>query len=176
MGLEELKKEIMETTRKRIVEVEQDTVRAVKEIERSLAAKTAEKEQAAQLKLQSELQLIAQMRAAESKSESKQQILEKKGELIGLAMQKAKEAIKRKNKEYLPRLLSKAQLQIEVGQVYCRKEDAKFLNAKTVPQEIGGGIIAETKDGAVSIDYSYGGLLEQIKEKYLFDISEALFK
>lgn len=176
MGLEELKKHILENSREKVNEIERESSIKLKETEEGFKAKIAEKERIAKLKIENELRLITQIRTAAAKSEATQQILEKKRELIEAAIRGAKEVLKQNNSAYLARLLAKAKLQIEVERVYCSKEDARYLKIETMPMELDGGIIAENKDETVSVDFSYDALLEQIKEKHLFDISKVLFE
>lgn len=176
MGLEELKNDIIENNKKEMEKIRRDADIKIKEIEGALKAKIEEKKKAGKLKIKSELQQIEQIKTLEAKSKANQRILDKKRELIELTIREAKEALRKNNEVYLKRLLEKTQSQINVERVYCGEEDTKFLKIKTTPKDLGGGIIAENKEGTVSVDYSYDSLLDQIKERHLFDIARLLFE
>ncbi|WFN36424.1 V-type ATP synthase subunit E [Methanomicrobium antiquum] len=74
------------------------------------------------------------------------------------------------------------------GVFYCNARDKaaaesaiaelKTLSGFTLAgtKEISGGVIAESKDGQLQLDFSYGSCLGEVWENGLKDASEALFK
>lgn len=91
------------------------------------------------------------------------------------------------HREVLKRLLSKVKTEIPDGIVHCSRKDSETLNrilsgdpslkGYTVgePVDIEGGIIIESKDGELQIDYSYRTFLDKVWETGLKDASEILF-
>jgi len=88
----------------------------------------------------------------------------------------------------LTSLLKRAAKEVREGVVHANERDTplvreiisrhKDFSGYTVgsPVEIPGGIIVESKDGDLQIDYSYHTLLEEVWESCLKDVSEILFR
>ncbi|MDI6867031.1 V-type ATP synthase subunit E family protein [Methanoculleus sp.] len=88
----------------------------------------------------------------------------------------------------LTSLLKRAAKEVREGVVHANERDLQLVreiisrhkdfSGYTVgsPVEIPGGIIVESKDGDLQIDYSYRTLLEEVWESCLKDVSEILFK
>lgn len=90
------------------------------------------------------------------------------------------------HKQAIASLLKKAQLEIQNGTVTCAARDTEALRkvlsdsefAKFTagdPTEIDGGIIVESADGMLQVDYSYHTFLNQVWESGLKDASDILF-
>jgi V/A-type H+-transporting ATPase subunit E len=91
------------------------------------------------------------------------------------------------HREALQRLLSKVKSEIPDGIVHCSRRDSETLNrilsgdptlkgyVVGEPVEIEGGIIIESKDGELQIDYSYRTFLNMVWETGLKDAAEILF-
>ena len=87
----------------------------------------------------------------------------------------------------LTELLKRAAKEIKKGVVHTNKRDIpvveeilsrlKTLSGYTVgdPVDIPGGVIVESNDGALQIDYSYGTFLGEVWESGLKDASDILF-
>jgi V/A-type H+-transporting ATPase subunit E len=87
----------------------------------------------------------------------------------------------------LTSLLKRAAKEIKEGVVHANERDtpivmeilsrSKNLSGYTLgsPVEIPGGIIVESKDGDLQIDYSYRTFLDEIWESCLKDVSDILF-
>ena len=92
------------------------------------------------------------------------------------------------HREALKRLLSKVKAEIPDGIVHCSRKDsetlARILSGDPTmkgysvgePVDIDGGIIIESKDGELQIDYSYRTFLNMVWETGLKDASEILFR
>jgi V/A-type H+-transporting ATPase subunit E len=91
------------------------------------------------------------------------------------------------HKEAIKKLLAKAKKEIPKGTVYCCTRDlpvAKAVLAENrdfagfslgAPIETEGGIIVETEEGGLQIDYSYRTFLDRVWESGLKDASDILF-
>jgi V/A-type H+-transporting ATPase subunit E len=92
------------------------------------------------------------------------------------------------HKKAVRELCKAAAKEISEGVFYCNARDAPAVEAaiselKTLSKftlagtkEISGGVIAESKDGQLQLDFSYGAYLSDVWETGLKDASEALFK
>jgi len=90
------------------------------------------------------------------------------------------------HQEAITSLLKKAKEEIPMGKVSCAARDEKVLkkvlknsefSAYTFGSviEIDGGIIVESNDGQLQVDYSYRTFLNQVWESGLKDASDLLF-
>ncbi len=91
------------------------------------------------------------------------------------------------HKEAIKTLLAKAKKEIPKGTVYCCARDlpaAKAVLAENhnfagfslgAPIETEGGIIVESEEGGLQIDYSYRTFLDRVWESGLKDASDILF-
>jgi len=90
------------------------------------------------------------------------------------------------HKQAIVSLLKKARLEIPSGTVSCAARDAKALDMVLSdsdfssftagnPIEIDGGIIVESTDNMLQVDYSYRTFLNQVWESGLKDASDILF-
>lgn len=91
------------------------------------------------------------------------------------------------HREALQRLLSKVKSEIPEGIIHCSSRDRETLNrilsqdpslkgyVMGEPVEIEGGIIVDSKDGELQIDYSYRTFLNMVWETGLKDASGILF-
>ena len=179
MGLESIKKDILDNAKKETARIEAETALRIKEIEESSNKRIEEIKAEIGESTKRRLAQITSTKTAEAKENISILLLEKKRVLIDAAISEAKmEIIGSHNEQLLKKLLAKATKELgDIDKVYCRKEDIPLLNeVKTIPKDIGGGIIAENKDGMIQIDYSYDSILSAVKDKHLQEIAEALFK
>ena len=180
MGLEAVKEEIIRDARK-----QEESLLAEARGEADKLIKSAEK-QVVEFREKSELgakrlmEVIKKQELASAELENKKMLLEAKKQLIDAVFAEAHEKIdalaSKKREVYIKNLLEKAKSDIEVAKVYCSKKDASLLKGvNTEVIGILGGLIAETKDGTVRVDYSFETLLQNIKESELQNISKIIF-
>ena len=87
-----------------------------------------------------------------------------------------KKIIKKGFSKHIKKLLEKANDELKIGTIYCNKKDLSLLKGrKTKTVEIIGGIMAESADGELRVDYSYETLLKQIKESLMPELNQILF-
>ena len=186
MGLEKVKQEILERAQAeadKAVEAAQGEARAV--------MKSAEKQVAGYGRMMEEdlealSNAVKRKEVASAELELKKQLLSAKSELIegvfGEARKKLGSLPDKKRESHIIALLNAAKKEMNVSAVQCSSKDARFVEAsgsgrlKVVKNdEMLGGIIAESPDGKLRVDYSYETLLEQVKEKVLGDVAKILF-
>ena len=182
MGLNEVKKQIIEEAEKQAKLLTQDAQSEIKLItaDAEREVKSYEKE----LRSNSDKMLAAVERKelAAAEFEGKRAMLDKKKEIIEGAMDAARSELKKlsadSRKKLIKELLEQAKKEIEVKKVYLNKKDKSYIKEKGITvkdKEMLGGLIAETSDGKISVDLSYEEMLMQIKEKYLQELSGVLF-
>lgn len=91
------------------------------------------------------------------------------------------------HREALKHLLAKAKTEIPEGIIHASSRDRDTLNSVIssdptlkgyqigTPADIEGGIVIESKDGELLIDYSYRTMMSGIWETWLKDASDVLF-
>jgi V/A-type H+-transporting ATPase subunit E len=182
MALEDVKKEIIE--------------KAEKEAKVILAeAKTKEKE--VLTKANGELDLLKITKSAETKAtvealrkreistanlNAKKVVMETKKEVLDQAFDKAIDSIKSmtdaKKKTLLNKILDKASKEIDVEYIYCNSKDVKLITAgkqKILAKNMIGGLILESKDKSIVLDYSFDTMIENVRSKNLQQIAGILF-
>jgi len=180
MGLEAVKEEVIRTAKTQeesmIAEGRKETIRLMNEAEE----KVARLKEKSDLETKRAMDLIKKQEFASAELENKKMLLEAKKQLIDKVFNEVQKKVEKldskKRGEYIHKLMEKAKNDIEVENIYCNKNDIKFLkdfNAKTV--DIMGGLIAENKDETVRVDYSFDTILENIKENELQSINKVLF-
>jgi len=79
-------------------------------------------------------------------------------------------------KDLIKKLQDKAKKEIDVKTVFCNEKDTKLIEGFEVEEEnILGGIIAENQEGSVRVNYSFDSILQNLREKYMQEISKILF-
>ena len=79
-------------------------------------------------------------------------------------------------KEILAKLLSRAEAELEIGKILCRKSDMAFFQGNVIEADISGGFTAENSDGTISMDFSFDALLEATAERHSQEFHKALLK
>ncbi len=180
MGLEKVKERVLEEAGQK-AKARIDSARAeAKEIAKSFSSQTREKEAALKSQLEAEAASIKRREAAAAKLESKKLLLSFRKEFIegifSLAREKLASLPESERASHVKNLLKKASAEIEVAIIYCNRKDARQLNSfKAKDADIIGGIIAESSDGSLRVDYSYETMLEQLKDTLLPELDRLIF-
>lgn len=180
MGLEAVKEEVIRTAKTQeeslIADARKETIKIINKAEK----KIAEIKEEIHAETKSKIDVIKKQELASAELENKKMLLEAKKQLIDKVFNEAQKKVEildsKKREEYINKLLEKAKDDIGVENLYCNKNDAKFMkdfNAEAI--DIMGGLIAENKDGTVRVDYSFDTMLQNIKENELQSINKVLF-
>ncbi len=182
MGLDEVRKQIIEEaeqqTRLLLQDAHTESARIMSEAERGI--KQYEKE----LRANAEKLIVTAERKelAAAEFEGKRMLLDKKKEMINKVIEEAKKELKHlhaeQRKAAVTKLLNMAKQEIEVKKVYINERDISYIKEKgivTKEREMLGGLIAETSDGKISVDFSFETLLDEIKQTHLQQLSGVLF-
>jgi|GEM_PF-5129901 len=175
MGLEDVKRDILAQATKEAARIGAEADAEISELKAESKEHLKERKRQAKEALDRECTRLRQRREAEDKAAMQEELLAKKRALIDAAVAAAKERLGKEEvkKGYLKQLLAKAQRELPIAKVYARKGSG-LKGITLVPKDI-DGLVAENKDGSISIDYSYDTLLQRIKETSLKEISEVLF-
>jgi len=177
MGLEKVKGKVLEEAKlKAKTKIESATLEA-KNILKSFSAQAKEKETAFKGKLRAEADAIRNREAAAAKLESKKLILSFKkkfiDELFEFVSKKLSKLPASTRAVHLKKLLEKASSEIDVATVYCNTKDLKLIeHPQKKEAEISGGIIAESANTELRVDYSYDTLLKQLKESLMPELNK----
>ena len=178
MGIEEVRKEIVDNAKseanKLLAEARKEEKAIVEAIEKT--AKQNKQKQQQAIKTSLEQHRLVVLSEAESAVKKERLILER--ELLNEVF--AKVADKLVNLDAKKRALHMKQLSKKIkefnfSKVYCSPKDQKTLAPKTEKAEILGGIILENNDGDVRVDISYEVLLDEVKKEEMPAIVETLF-
>ncbi len=180
MGLEKVKERVLEEARQK-AKARIDSAKAeAKEIMKSFSNQAREKEAFLKLQLEAEGASIKRRETAAAKLESKKLLLAFRKDFIegifSLAREKLAGLPESERASQIKKLLEKASSEIEVAVVYCNKKDARYVSGCKVKEaDVTGGIIAESSDGSLRVDYSYETMLEQLKDLLLPELDRLIF-
>ncbi len=176
MGLEEVKKEILDNARKQAKKIIDEAEAEKKEILKSANKNISNIKAQFDKDAVSNIQQYKLMSRAEIGSIEKKSKLNLEKELIKEVFDRTKDKLKKstgKKREELFKALI-VNTKFRYSKAYCAKQDAKLLrNSENV--DIIGGVILENKEGNIRLDLSYETLLESIKQDYLSEIAKILF-
>jgi V/A-type H+/Na+-transporting ATPase subunit E len=182
MGLEQVKQEILdhaeEEAKRIVVDAKAHAKKDLAAAHDVVGAFEAEIE-AQRIK---ELEALERKHIAAMKMHAKRILFEKRKEVLADVFAQLRQKVAKmpvaQRRLLLVKLFQHAKKQCTVGTVYCAKSDVSLVKkfAKNVQStNIFGGIIAETKDRSVRIDYSFDSLLGDLEQKKLQEVAGILF-
>ena len=191
MGLEAVVNEIREKGRREVAAVRAETRADVEEILKDAQARAAAIKVSAEEEVDRAAAHIANQEASAANLVVKRQVLNAQKTLLDQVYSASLAAVGDLPAEFhekaLTDLLKRAAKEIKKGTVHANRRDlpvvekvlgeTKSLSGYTVgaPVEIPGGIIVESADGDLQIDYSYSTFLDEVWESALKDASDILF-
>ncbi|MEK6968214.1 MAG: V-type ATP synthase subunit E family protein [Nanoarchaeota archaeon] len=177
MGLEELKFKIEKETETDAVRIEDEGKAEARRIIEAARNELQKQRQVFKEETDHILEKIEQKASTDAQFEAKRSVMLKKKEMLDEIFQDVKKTLTPKSKAQLPALLKKAQSQMQVSAAYVNTSDKKSLAGATIKEApIIGGLIAESHDGTVRLDYSFDTFLEQAWQENLNEIVGKLFK
>lgn len=191
MGLEAVVNEIREKGRKEVEATRAGTRADVEEILRDAQARAAEIKMSAEEEADRTVAHITNQEVSAANLVVKRQVLNAQKTLLDQVYSASIAAVGDLPAEFhekaLTDLLKRAAKEIKKGVVHANERDLpvveeivsrlKSLSGYTVgaPVDIPGGIIVESTDGELQIDYSYSTFLDEVWESGLKDASDILF-
>lgn len=184
MGLEQVKKEIIDNSKKdaeRIInEGKAEAGKIILQAKENTEGYRKEVEEDTGRSIEN----MEKMEIASANFEIKKRMLDKKKELIEKVFENVKAELKKmppkKREMCIKKLEKEARKEIDVRYIYANENDKstiKKMKGKDFRKSsIIGGIIAENSEQTMSVDYSFEELLSEIKDELLPDLAEILFK
>ncbi|MBI4153234.1 hypothetical protein HY497_01810 [Candidatus Woesearchaeota archaeon] len=183
MGLQEVKKKIVEEAERQAKLLTDSADAEIQKIDGSVKKEMVEYEKELKRNAEGMLKTAERKEHAAAEFEGKRMLLDAKKAAIDKVVQEARKRLQKlslaERKKLLEQLMKKAEKEIGVKKVYVNAKDMPTVKRKgidAVQKDILGGLVAETGDGKISIDLSFDTLLEQLQQDHLREISEALFK
>ena len=181
MGLDEVKEEIISSAKRESEQILRDAQKQADEIKSHALKEVEEYKAKAKRNNEKMLETLEKKEIANAKFDARKKLLDVKKSIISKAIEEAKEKLDKmgesEREKYVLSLLNKAKKEIEAGTVYANKKDRKAIEKaglKFEEADIFGGIIAETKDGKISVNYSYDEMLIDIVDNSIREIENAL--
>lgn len=181
MGIEKIKEELLEKAAESEKVIISEANRKVHEISRIAAERIKRDEDEAGKSIRVQVKNIENRENAMQNLIVKKMIFEVKKEIMDNIYSKAFEKITDMPKKEMERIIKKsigrAQNEIEIGMVYVGKAGADFIDKKFKINDLAAesGVICETSDGKVRVDYTFAGIFNGLKEKNMQEISKLLF-
>jgi V/A-type H+-transporting ATPase subunit E len=191
MGLEAVVEDIRDKGKS---EAEKIRAESRQEVERILAAankRVAEIRRAAEEDVARQASHLMSIEVSAANLLVKRELLNTKKEMLNQVYQIALAEISRLpesfHKEAIKKLLTDVKKEMPKGTVYCNARDVPAAKAVISehrdfagfslgnPIDIEGGIIVESEEGGLQIDYSYRTFLDRVWESGLKDASDILF-
>lgn len=184
MGLNEVKKEILTIAEKKADNIIDDAKKKESEIIDIARKKVEEFKNKKNEDFSVMLEQMRKREISQANLTIKKDKIKAKKEIIEEAFLDAKKQIEKfsdsKRKSLIQSLWKKAYSvsKIKSGKIYCSKKDLSFLKApgfKIVTKNMLGGLIVESNDETVTLDYSYDTMLDDIRSKDLQKVAAILF-
>ena len=182
MGLEHVKQEIIDYADAEAKKIIADAkAEAKKELEHSQTLiDTFEKE--VETTLKKEMTALEKKYYASMKMQAKKILFQQKKDILAEVFADARLSLQKISQEerstMLRMLFDKANKQCTAARVYCAKQDValvKKFSKHVLPQDMIGGLIVESQDESVRIDYTFDSLLRALEEKKLQEVAAILF-
>jgi V/A-type H+-transporting ATPase subunit E len=191
MGLEVVIEDIREKGQKEADRIRRETQTEVGSILKAAQEKAERIKLAADQDVQKQTSHIMNQEASAANLVVKRQLLNTQKDLLNQVYSNALSRIAQLPEDFhrqaMKTLLTRAKSEIPEGIVHCSNRDSAILSqilasdtsfkgyTKGDPVDIEGGVIIESKDGELQIDYSYRTFLSGIWETGLKDASGILF-
>jgi V/A-type H+-transporting ATPase subunit E len=191
MGLDVVIEEIRAKGKNEAERIRKDTQAEVNSILKAAQEKAERIKLAADQDVEKQTSHIMNQEASAANLVVKRQLLNTQKDLLDQVYSSALSRIAKLpedfHREAMKTLLAKAKAEIPEGIVHCSQRDSEILSrilssdtslkgyTKGDPVEIEGGVVIESKDGELQIDYSYRTFLSGVWETGLKDASGILF-
>lgn len=181
MGLEKIKEEILQKAAAAEKSILAEVATKVEGIKKKSNEKIVQLEQETSQKLQAEIKTIenrenslANIEAQKMHFSARKEIMDK---VYHETFEKIKKIPKKEREAIIKKLLEMAKNEIDVSVVYANSIDKDFIdtNLTVKPLDTDGGIICETKDGSVRVDYTFASIFQNLREKTIKEVSKILF-
>jgi V/A-type H+-transporting ATPase subunit E len=191
MGLEAVLEEIRERGREEVERIRRESQEETTRVLMAAQERAAKIKQAANEEMERQAAYIMGQEVSAANLQVKRELLNTQKELLDQVYQRAKEAIaglpESFHREAIESLLEEAKTQVPGGVVHVNPRDRRLLEEILAKNpafrdfsvgsdaDIDGGVIVESRDGSLQLDYSYRTFLDMVWESGLKDASDLLF-
>jgi V/A-type H+-transporting ATPase subunit E len=177
MGIEEVRKEILDNARNQAKEILKEGEKEKKGLLASAETRVDQIKEKLEKEAEKQIEQYKAMMLAEATSQSKRQKLALEKQLLNDVFEEAKQELEKlsskKKEQHLKKLLD---VDFSYSKVYCSKKDVPLMKKhKPLVKEMLGGVILENKDGDIRVDLSYETFLDNIKQDKVAEITKILF-
>ena len=185
MGLENVKQEILDQAQEKAELLLEQAGKEAREIKSKASAEISEYLEQAKQSHEKLVEAMEKKSLAQARFDAQRLMMNAKKESVEEVLREVRNAIIHLNKtdkqKFLKQLLATAEEEVHVEKVFVAKEDVRLISeinygVKVEEKEIYGGLIAQNKDGTISVDLSVDELLESAKNEMLVEISGVLFE
>jgi V/A-type H+-transporting ATPase subunit E len=184
MGLEKVVADILEKGKEEVARIKAEAAAEVEPILKQA------REEAAMIKAKKEAEIakivekIRTRELASAKLEVKKIKLTSEKEALDQvyahAMEKLRNLPKEKNERLLRALIEKGIREVGNGRIYCSQKDAELVKQMSSLELAGtinciGGVLIESSDKTIKLDYTYETLLSSVWEKNVRQVANILF-
>ncbi|MBN1386623.1 hypothetical protein JW968_06670 [Candidatus Woesearchaeota archaeon] len=180
MGLEKVKKDILEKAKKRAQDILKDAEKEAEAIRQKARSDVMDSRRRSKQEVLKVCEIMEKKELSSAEFDSKKDYLDKKKEMIDLVFAEAMAelaALKGKErKDILQKLIDRAKKKVDIGRIYANKDDLKLISGfDTEERKIDGGIIVEDREGNVTIDLTFETLLADVQERNIQKMAQSLF-
>ncbi len=183
MGLEEVRKEILDKAKKEAESIAAESRREAEKIAKDTEEQIQKCRESSEEDTRKVLEALERKERSGAEFDVKKMKLDKKKEMVDRVFSGVKQKLagipQNKRDEHVKKLLSKAGKEIKVALVYGSSRDKKAVSSakgvKFIEADMTGGIIAENEDSSIRVDYSYEEMLDSIQKDSLQRIASSLF-
>lgn len=183
MGLEQVKKEILDKADEEAERIVEKARKEAEEIMRNAREETEAYRKQAEEDTKKLIEAMERKVVAAAEFEVKKMKLDRKKGIIDQVFADVEKELKglseKKREESIKKLLAKAKKDIDVRYVHANGNDKAIV--QRIPgviyrdTDIIGGIVAESPDQSFVVDLSYDEILQNVRKAYLQEIAKMLF-
>lgn len=182
MGLEHVRQEIIAEAKRETQRLQGETAKEAAAILGAAEQKVTAYAQQAAAEQAVLMERVAQQELSAARFEAKKLLLNTRTALIDAVFAQLAESLSQspegQRDKLLGKLLDRAGKELDVHTVHVNARDAGIMSKRKVfvkPTNIIGGLVAESADGKVRVDYSFDTMLQQLRERELASIAKELF-
>lgn len=183
MALDNVVNEILESAQKEADQILKDAEKEKEATLRQAAEAISSKQKVQQKETEEAIKRLRQQELSSAELEEKRIVLNARKEMLDRTLDEVNSQISELSSAEKTRLyniiLEAGKKEIREPKIYCPIGEAKLLTVKGGEKveeiKMGPGLILESKDGTMRLDYSFKTILEGVWEKELKNISSILF-
>lgn len=183
MGLEQVKNEILENANEEAKRIAEAGKREAEAIMRKADEEIGRIRKSAEDDTRKLIEAMERKAISSAEFDVKKMKLDRKKDIIDRVFESVKKDLgslgEKEREAGIKSLLTKAKKEIEVKYVHASPKDKGIVSRMPgivyKETDITGGIVAETQDLSLCVDFSYDAMLDEVRKKHLQEIAKRLF-